>query len=228
MSSQATFEPVSAKTQPVSGHTTCQIPDIENSCSRDSSRKTPPSVGSARFSSPKTRPLPANPRECRRFSHTWKSHRRDRTGWLGCQDSNLGMAESKSTMLPSLQCSFRKINEIRPVPINRLDADSECAAAAQTLRCSVYQGAGKVVGSTTGATPNATETMANPIKTVEAQTPKAISHEIRRSCIAMGGYKTVGENRVMSVSKSIASNHDANWPISIAMDISPFWRPKSR
>src|SRR5229473_746327 len=42
MSSQATFEPVSAKTQPVSGHTTCQIPDIENSCSRDSSRKTPP------------------------------------------------------------------------------------------------------------------------------------------------------------------------------------------
>src|SRR5258706_9220357 len=96
MSSQATFEPVSAKTQPVSGHTTCQIPDIENSCGRDSSRKTPPSVGSARFSSPKTRPLPANPRECRRFSHTWKSHRRDRTGWLGCQDSNLGMAESKS------------------------------------------------------------------------------------------------------------------------------------
>src|SRR5260221_4648791 len=55
-----------------------------------------PSVGSARFSSPKTRPLPANPRECRRFSHTWKSHRRDRTGWLGRQDSNLGMAESKS------------------------------------------------------------------------------------------------------------------------------------
>ncbi len=55
-----------------------------------------PSVGSARFSSPKTRPLAANPRECRRFSHTWKSHRRDRTGWLGRQDSNLGMAESKS------------------------------------------------------------------------------------------------------------------------------------
>jgi hypothetical protein len=99
MSSQATFEPVSAKTQPVSGHTTCQIPDIENSCGRESSRKTPPSVGSARFSSPKTRPLPANPRECRRFSHTWKSHRRDRTGWLGRQDSNLGMAESPQVSL---------------------------------------------------------------------------------------------------------------------------------
>jgi hypothetical protein len=67
--------------------------------SRDSSRKTPPSVGSAGFSSPKTRSLPANPRECRRFSHTWKSHRRDRTGWLGRQDSNLGMAESPQVSL---------------------------------------------------------------------------------------------------------------------------------
>src|SRR5258707_7087125 len=84
-SSQATFEPVSAKTQLVSGHTTCQIPDIENSCSRDSSRKTPPSVGSARFSSPKTRPLPANPRECRRFSHPWKSDHKQPTGWLTTQ-----------------------------------------------------------------------------------------------------------------------------------------------
>jgi hypothetical protein len=33
--------------------------------------------------------------DVRRFSHTWKSHRRDRTGWLGRQDSNLGMAEIK-------------------------------------------------------------------------------------------------------------------------------------
>jgi hypothetical protein len=94
MSSQATFEPVSAKTQPVSGHTTCQIPDIENSCSRDSSRKTPPRWEAADF--PRQRPahcpLPANPWECRRFSHTWKSHRRDRTGWLGREDSNLGIA----------------------------------------------------------------------------------------------------------------------------------------
>jgi YVTN family beta-propeller protein len=32
-----------------------------------------------------------------RFPHNGKSQRRDRTGWLGCQDSNLGMAESKST-----------------------------------------------------------------------------------------------------------------------------------
>ena len=128
MSSQATFEPVSAKTQPVSGHTTCQIPDIENSCSRDSSGKTPPSVGSARFSSPKTRPLPANPRECRRFSHTWKSHRRDRTGWLGRQDSNLGMAESKSICF-ALYFNDRseKTAKFRTFAINGLGNDSECA-----------------------------------------------------------------------------------------------------
>jgi hypothetical protein len=64
----------------------------------------------------------------------------------------------------------------------------------------VYQGIGKIAGSTTGATPNATDTRANPIKTIEAHIAKAISDEFRRLCIEMGGYKTLGENRVMSVS----------------------------
>jgi hypothetical protein len=45
---------------------------------------------------PETRGFQPKPREGRRFSHTWKPRRRDRTGWLGRQDSNLGMAESKS------------------------------------------------------------------------------------------------------------------------------------
>jgi hypothetical protein len=45
--------------------------------------------------------------------------------------------------------------------------------------------------------PNATAMMANSIKTIEAQTAKAISDESGRPCIAMGGYETVGENRVM-------------------------------
>jgi hypothetical protein len=125
MSSQATFEPVSAKTQPVSGHTTWQIPDIENSCSRDSSRKTPPSVRSARFSSPKTRPLPANPRECRRFSHTWKSHRRDRTGWLGWEDSNLGMAETNPSTF-RFKIILEHPAKSGPFAINKLGTDSEC------------------------------------------------------------------------------------------------------
>src|SRR5260221_3632257 len=90
-----------------------------------------PSVGSARFSSPKTHPLPANPRECRRFSHTWKSHRRDRTGWLGRQDSHLGMAEFKSTYSAfDFKDQSEKYANFDPFPINRLDADSECAGGA--------------------------------------------------------------------------------------------------
>src|SRR6266436_4187785 len=98
MSSQATFEPVSAKTQPVSGHTTCQIPDIENSCGRDSSRKTPPSVGSPRFSSPKTRPLPANPRECRRFSHTLEITPQ-RPHWLADDAVSIGLVSTANSLL---------------------------------------------------------------------------------------------------------------------------------
>ena len=37
--------------------------------------------------------LDSNGLNVRRFPHTWKSHLRDRTSWLGRQDSNLGMAE---------------------------------------------------------------------------------------------------------------------------------------
>src|SRR5260370_25605495 len=70
-------------------HTTCQIPDIENSCGRDSSGKTPPSVRSARFSSPKTPPLPANPAVCRRFPHTCQSHPQHHAGRLRVEDSYL-------------------------------------------------------------------------------------------------------------------------------------------
>jgi hypothetical protein len=51
--------------------------------------------------------------------------------------------------------------------------------------------------------PNATEIIANPLKTIEAHTPKTISDELRRPCIAMVGYKSVGENRVMSVSNRL-------------------------
>jgi hypothetical protein len=37
------------------------------------------------------RPRQPNPPECRRFSHIRKSHRRDRTGWLGSKDSKSQM-----------------------------------------------------------------------------------------------------------------------------------------
>jgi len=79
----------------------------------------------------------ARPRECRRFSHTWKSHRKDRTGWLGRQDSNLGMAESKSTCFAfDFKDHSEKSAKFDPFPINRLDADSECAGGpAEALWC---------------------------------------------------------------------------------------------
>ena len=38
----------------------------------------------------------ANPRKCRHFSDSRKFLRRDPGGWLGRQDSNLGIAVSKS------------------------------------------------------------------------------------------------------------------------------------
>ena len=44
--------------------------------------------------------LPLQAADVRRFSHTWKSHRRDRTGWLPSKDSNLsGSISNRSTRI---------------------------------------------------------------------------------------------------------------------------------
>ena len=76
-------------------------------------------------------PTAANPGECRRFSHTWKSHRRDRAGWVGREDSNLGMAESKSTCSAfPFNGHFEKTEKFAPFPINRLAPMSECVVRA--------------------------------------------------------------------------------------------------
>jgi hypothetical protein len=61
-------------------------------------------------------------------------------------------------------------------------------------------------GSTIGGIPNENDNMANAIRIIEAHTPKAMSAEFSRSRVAMGGYKTVGENKAMSISKSLPSN----------------------
>lgn len=63
------------------------------------------------------------------------------------------------------------------------------------------QQSAQLCGSTIGATPNATDSKASPIKMIEVHTLKAMSEEFRRLSLAVGGYKTVGENKVMSVSK---------------------------
>jgi hypothetical protein len=66
----------------------------------------------------------------------------------------------------------------------------------------------QIPGSTIGATPNAADNIANAMRMTEAHTPKAMSAESSRSRVAMGGYKTVGENKTMSISKSLTSNND--------------------
>jgi hypothetical protein len=91
------FELVSAETQPVSGRSRTKISDIENSPGRDTPQSSRPSARDARYSSPQTGRLAANLRKRRHFREYPKSLARDRCGWLGRQDSNLGMAESKST-----------------------------------------------------------------------------------------------------------------------------------
>jgi hypothetical protein len=80
----------------------------------------------------------------------------------------------------------------------------------------------QITGPASGATPNAAEIKANTIRMIEAQTPKAMSEEFSRveallfrgrsdvvdavSRVAIGGYKTVGDKKAMSISKSIRSN----------------------
>jgi hypothetical protein len=90
------FEPVSAETQPVSGRPLIQFPDIEKSSSRDSPRDSRLSVRFLQNSWRETGSFPSNLRKCRHFRRHTKFPWRDPGGWLGRQDSNLGMAESKS------------------------------------------------------------------------------------------------------------------------------------
>jgi len=76
-----------------------------------------------------TRSPEPNPRECRRFSHGRISHSRDWSVWLGRQDSNLGMAESKSDQFPSnINTGFLIRGKYRSNPINNLRGVSKCAA----------------------------------------------------------------------------------------------------
>jgi len=51
---------------------------------------------------------------------------RDRIGWLGRQDSNLGMAESKSAKFFNVVNAYsEKVRKFDPLSINRLALNSE-------------------------------------------------------------------------------------------------------
>jgi hypothetical protein len=66
-----------------------------------------------------------------------------------------------------------------------------------------YQQPKQALGSTTGVMPNATDNVANAIRITAAHTQKTMSEDFKRSCfVATGGYKIVGENKVISISKS--------------------------
>jgi hypothetical protein len=69
----------------------------------------------------------ANSRECR--GYFWKPHvvaLRDQTSWLGRQDSNLGMAESKSSYFHCLTNPYSEIrSKFDGLPINGLARISE-------------------------------------------------------------------------------------------------------
>ena len=59
---------------------------------------------------------------------------RDRTGWLGRQDSNLGMAESKSDQFAfNIKAHFEKSAGYGPSSVNRLATFSKCQAPSSLL-----------------------------------------------------------------------------------------------
>jgi hypothetical protein len=58
-----------------------------------------------------------------------ETYTRDRTGWLGREDSNLRMAESKSDKFANvINMHSEKIAKFDPLSTNRLAPDSECAS----------------------------------------------------------------------------------------------------
>jgi hypothetical protein len=122
------------KTQPVSCSSAHKISDIEISSSRDSPRKSRPPARDARFSSPETGVLAANLRASRHFSERRKSLAGDHDGWLGRQDSNLGMAESKSREIAfSIKQRSENSSEFSALSINDLPLRSEHDPASNAV-----------------------------------------------------------------------------------------------
>jgi hypothetical protein len=83
-----------------------------------------PKCGNCRAETPTQQP---NPPGSRRFSHVRKLHHRDWTVWLGREESNLRMAESKSDYFScKINAHSEKIAKFDPLYTNRLAAHSEC------------------------------------------------------------------------------------------------------
>src|SRR5215204_7108706 len=74
--------------------------DIENSRPEIRPQNSRSRAAFMKFSDAETSGSRANPRKSRPFCYDLEMTQRDDSGWLGRQDSNLGMAESKSAALP--------------------------------------------------------------------------------------------------------------------------------
>src|SRR5262249_19785825 len=80
-----------------------------------------------RFRDTETASRPVNGAESRASPALIRDNRRDLTAWLGRQDSNLGMAESKSDHFSfEINTHSEKIAKFDPLSTNRLTVDSEC------------------------------------------------------------------------------------------------------
>jgi hypothetical protein len=128
------FELVSAKTQPVSAGAPPGFRIFKIHRAETYPRKSWPSVLGVRYLSTETGLLDANLPKCRHFAERGKSLRRDRCGWLGRQDSNLGMAESKSDKFPNpTNVGSDKSGEFASLSISRLALSSECGTYSSQL-----------------------------------------------------------------------------------------------
>jgi hypothetical protein len=80
-----------------------------------------------------------NPLKCRRFCRTRKSRDRDLGGWLGWQDSNPGMAESKSSILPFGYAQSSRHRRSRGPDAERLGSAKESAGLSCDARPGLSQ-----------------------------------------------------------------------------------------
>jgi hypothetical protein len=81
----------------------------------------------------------AKPRKCRRFPKNAETYSRDRTGWLGREDSNLRMAESKSAYFPfENNAHSEKFAKFDPLSVKSLAAHTEYRRAYRTGKLNLF------------------------------------------------------------------------------------------
>jgi hypothetical protein len=123
---QLHFEPCLSRTRTGLGDRRRGSSDIENRPAEIYGRNQPLRELDTAGSTPETELAAANPLKSRAFLFTVNFHARDWTAWLGREDSNLRMVESKSANpLNDFNGHSEKSVEYSLKGINRLANDSE-------------------------------------------------------------------------------------------------------